>query len=122
MRSRVRGTPVATPHDVTVLARVASTIAPLLAGCALFAAPLAAPGLTQDSTVETVFQYVASAADDTSAAPIDLITAEEGTRRVDLYGNEVSDAVSTYRFDEAGSLYEVHSPQTELPMLASPES
>jgi len=41
---------------------------------------------------------------------------------VDLYGNEVTDAVATYRFDATGSLYETHSPQTELPRLGSPKS
>ena len=39
----------------------------------------------------------------------------------DFYGNEVSDAVARYKLDDAGSLYEVHSPQTELPRLASPQ-
>jgi hypothetical protein len=41
---------------------------------------------------------------------------------VDLYGNEVSDAVAKYSLDPGGSLYEEHSPQTELPRLASPKS
>ncbi len=41
---------------------------------------------------------------------------------VDLYGNEVIDAIATYSLDPAGSPYEVHSPQTELPKLASPKS
>ena len=41
---------------------------------------------------------------------------------VDLYGNEVTDAIATYTFDQAGSLYELHSPQTELPRLATPKS
>ena len=41
---------------------------------------------------------------------------------VDLYGNEVSDAVAKYELDPSGSLYELHSPQTELPRLASPKS
>ena len=40
----------------------------------------------------------------------------------DLYGNEVSDALATYTFDQTGSLYELHSPQTELPRLGSPKS
>jgi hypothetical protein len=40
----------------------------------------------------------------------------------DFYGNEVSDAVARFKLDDAGSLYEVHSPQTELPRLASPIS
>jgi hypothetical protein len=40
----------------------------------------------------------------------------------DLYGNEVTDAVATYTFDQTGSLYELHSPQTELPRLGIPKS
>ena len=45
---------------------------------------------------------------------------EEGSR--DLHGNPVSSAVATYKFDATGSLYETHSPQTELPRLAPPKS
>jgi len=41
---------------------------------------------------------------------------------VDLYGNPVTDAVADYRLDSAGSLYESHSPQTEIPKLSSPKS
>jgi hypothetical protein len=41
---------------------------------------------------------------------------------IDLYGNEVIDAIATYSLDPGGSLYEVHSPQTELPKLGSPKS
>lgn len=41
---------------------------------------------------------------------------------VDLYGNDVSDAVAEYTLDAAGSLYEVHSPRTELVHLASPKT
>jgi hypothetical protein len=44
------------------------------------------------------------------------------TDSVDLYGNEVDDAIATYSIDAAGSPYEVHSPQTELPRLHSPKS
>jgi hypothetical protein len=40
----------------------------------------------------------------------------------DLYGNEVTDAIATYTFDQSGSLYELHSPQTELPRLGIPKS
>ena len=40
----------------------------------------------------------------------------------DLYGNEINDALATYTFDQSGSLYELHSPQTELPRLGSPKS
>jgi hypothetical protein len=41
---------------------------------------------------------------------------------LDLYGNEVTDAVAKYRFDASGSLYELHSPQTEVPKLAPPKT
>jgi hypothetical protein len=41
---------------------------------------------------------------------------------LDLQGNEVTDAVATYELDEAGALYELHSPRTELPRLGSPKS
>ena len=41
---------------------------------------------------------------------------------LDLLGNPVSDAVATYKLDAAGSLYETHSPRTELPRLGSPKS
>jgi len=40
----------------------------------------------------------------------------------DLYGNDVTPAVAKYSFDATGSLYELHSPQTELPRLRSPKS
>lgn len=45
---------------------------------------------------------------------------EEGA--VDLYGNSVNEAVATYQVDAAGSLYELHSPQTEVPQLKPPKS
>jgi hypothetical protein len=41
---------------------------------------------------------------------------------IDLYGNEVANAVAEYTLDPGGSLYELHSPQTELPHLGSPKS
>lgn len=48
---------------------------------------------------------------------------EDEVREVeDVYGNEVTAAVATYKFDATGTLYELHSPQTELPRLASPKS
>jgi hypothetical protein len=41
---------------------------------------------------------------------------------MDLYGNEVTDAVANYWLDSRGALYEEHSPQTEVPRLKAPES
>ena len=39
---------------------------------------------------------------------------------VDVYGNEIEDAVSDYRIDPAGDVYERHSPETEVPRLGPP--
>ena len=54
-----------------------------------------------------------------STAPGPSVDAE-GQR--DLNGNDVTDAVATYRLGADGSLYEAHSPQTELPKLGPPKS
>jgi len=48
--------------------------------------------------------------------------AAETDGLIDLYGNDISSAVAEYSIDPLGSPYEVHSPQTELPRLASPKS
>ena len=45
-----------------------------------------------------------------------------GDQSVDEYGNEVTPAVAEYSLDPAGSLYELHAPQIELPRLGSPKS
>lgn len=41
---------------------------------------------------------------------------------VDVYGNEVTEAVATYKLDSSGAIYEEHSPQTEVPRLGSPKT
>jgi hypothetical protein len=40
--------------------------------------------------------------------------------RVDLNGNEIDDAVSDYRVDRRGELYERHAPDTALLHLSAP--
>jgi hypothetical protein len=42
--------------------------------------------------------------------------------RIDLYGNEIEDAVGDYRIDPRGDIYERHSPETEVTQLAAPSS
>lgn len=59
--------------------------------------------------------------------PIDRIAPETSSlrqheQRLDLYGNDVSNAVATYTYDRAGTVYEEHSPQTEVPRLKPPVS
>jgi hypothetical protein len=41
--------------------------------------------------------------------------------RVDLNGNEIDDAVSDYRVDGRGEMYERHAPDTALLHLGAPE-
>jgi hypothetical protein len=41
-------------------------------------------------------------------------------RLIDVYGNEVERAVTDYRVDNRGDLYERHSPQTAVPRLRPP--
>ncbi len=50
------------------------------------------------------------------------VPGDDMPMNLDLYGNEVTDAVAKYRFDASGSLYELHSPQTEVPKLAPPKT
>ena len=39
---------------------------------------------------------------------------------LDVYGNEVQDAITDYRVDTQGVVYENHSPETEVPHLGPP--
>jgi hypothetical protein len=54
--------------------------------------------------------------------PLESHTPEPETGAVDLYGNEVNDAVATYKLDPTGLMYEEHSPHTELPKLGTPKT
>jgi hypothetical protein len=75
---------------------------------------------------------IGSAAPEQLAAPKPVVLSfgnsgqrvidSEDDGSVDLYGNSVTDAVAKYELDGTGSLYELHSPQTELPRLAPPKS
>ncbi len=55
-------------------------------------------------------QVVAASRDSASSQPLDA------------YGNEITNAVAEYSLDPAGALYELHTPQVELPRLGSPKS
>jgi hypothetical protein len=115
---------------VSAAIRVGLTlIAPILVTCALSAPPLPSSSSGPPaSTVATGFHDQALAPSSTAGlrannAPVAAEVEEWDAKGLpDLYGNEVSDAVARYRLDDDGSLYEVHSPQTELPRLTSPIS
>lgn len=40
--------------------------------------------------------------------------------RIDRYGNQIETAIGDYRVDPRGEMYEMHSPETALPQLATP--
>ena len=107
---------------VNVVERAAWTvgIAIFITG-AFFTPPLAT---REDAAAESV---CAPALADPEILPAADRTADErdpdsNDAFTDLYGNEINDALATYTFDKSGSLYELHSPQTELPRLGSPKS
>jgi hypothetical protein len=54
------------------------------------------------------------------AAPVEH--EPRSTPRVDLFGNEIEDALADYRIDLRGSVYERHSPETAVAALGSPSS
>jgi hypothetical protein len=95
---------------------------PVILACAVFA-----PQLVTRSHFATEPQKAPPAADvrrtslwsDTADGDVQVNDMPEN---LDLYGNEVTDAVAKYRFDASGSLYELHSPQTEVPKLAPPKT
>ena len=89
----------------------------ILACCAVFTPQLVTP--SQPPALAAMATTPVSDQLDVPESPIDL--QDEGGMR-DLYGNDVASAVAKYSFDATGSLYEVHSPQTELPRLGSPKS
>jgi hypothetical protein len=47
-------------------------------------------------------------------------TVDDVGQRMDVRGNEITRPVARYRVDERGSMYEVHSPQTEIARLKAP--
>lgn len=68
--------------------------------------------------VTASFELSSPAITDVPAASPKL--ADQDTPRVDLYGNEVEDAIGDYRVDGTGDLYEAHSPDTEVTRLGAP--
>lgn len=53
------------------------------------------------------------------AGPSDTVQAP-AEPRVDVYGNEIEDAIGDYRIDPRGDVYESHSPDTEVTHLKRP--
>ena len=73
----------------------------------------AATSASKGSSSASLIDPIAPDADESTAA-------NDDPQRLDVRGNEIARPVARYRLDERGSLYEVHSPQTEMPRLKSP--
>ncbi len=116
-----RGTPVANSIRGAISVRAAS----IAAGFVIMPVALAGMFLTS-STVTTsrtpALRTMKMIAPDDLSNHVEIIDPQDSEGTVDLYGNEVSDAVAKYRIGVTGSLYELHSPHTELPHLGSPKS
>ncbi len=80
--------------------------------------------VTATHPVHAAVEEVESAASiDPFSVPPDPVEGEPNEdEAIDMYGNRVTPAVATYQLDAAGTLYELHSPQTQLPRLGSPKS
>lgn len=55
-----------------------------------------------------------------SSLPYPLLEEPEVDITRDLYGNEISSAVAKYKSDRSGSVYEEHSPNTQVARLKPP--
>jgi len=100
---------------------VLAALVPIMIGCARLA-----PGL-MSLTPAPGYPHARNASSIASDLPAPPRVFEAPRQReddidVDLYGNDVTDAVAKYKLDSDGSLYELHSPQTQLPRLGSPKS
>lgn len=56
------------------------------------------------------------------STPTPLLSEPADRPVQDLYGNDVNDAVARYKFDAEGTVYEEHSPDTEIPHLRPPST
>ena len=87
----------------------------MILGCAHLAPELIAPPHATASAIMTV-------PSSTDVPPSFGPAEPDNDGTIDLYGNDVTDAVARYKLDAEGTLYELHSPQTQLPRLARPKA
>ena len=111
-------------EKVTATTRVALKFVFIATVAIAMTSPLLAPQTPTDRGTSTSTRVIPSSTErrlpyaqpDANAPGMD----EEST--TDLYGNDVTAAVARYKLDATGSLYEAHSPQTQLAKLGSPKS
>ena len=59
---------------------------------------------------------------DTAAGASPVEPGDHPAARIDLFGNEIENAVEDYRIDLGGGVYERHAPETLEARLAAPSS
>jgi hypothetical protein len=91
-------------------------------GCARLAPELIAPQHHPPTVQKSAGSLLPSSTDPLPPRTFAPAREREDDNEIDLYGNDVSDAVAKYKLDSDGSLYELHSPQTQLPRLGSPKT
>ena len=75
---------------------------------------------TRQSLVITIPAAQTTAVTDSEPSVLPTRDDDWADPRVDLNGNEVDDAVSDYRVDRRGEMYERHAPDTALLHLSAP--
>ena len=105
-----------------------AALVPIMIGCARVAPELIAPqhhiSAARPATNSTApsGNLLPSSTEPVPPRSFTSAREHEDDNETDLYGNDVSDAVAKYKLDSDGSLYELHSPQTQLPRLAPPKT
>jgi hypothetical protein len=85
---------------------------------------IAAAAITISSAGIYAISFAGSAAKTPITTEIPPIISDELLHAlpVDMFGNEVTSAVATYKLDPSGIMYEEHNPDTALPRLGIPRS
>ena len=79
------------------------------------------PSATRQALVITIPAAHTTAVSDSTPRVSPTRDDDWAEPRVDLNGNEIDDAVSDYRVDRRGEMYERHAPDTALLRLTAPQ-
>jgi hypothetical protein len=113
--------------SATAMVLAASSVWTAIASPARGSHPAPTPAVTSVGPITSAPRIYLGAGqefDSSRELPADLFSVlEPATQpRLDVYGNEIDDAVTDYRIDPRGDVYERHSPETEVPRLGPPVS
>jgi hypothetical protein len=93
-------------------------LASLLAGRGIWYPAVTSPVAATSAEITDQFVLPTAEAGKRMALP----EGEPADPKVDLFGNEIEDAIADYRLDLRGSVYERHSPETAVAALGSPST